>query len=230
LPSKAAKRLSIVAFTGGTTGVPLRLYRSLRYYGRTRAYEEYAYRMMGMDPAAKTVYIRGPVDDAHGIYHALGNLGRTLYLSSNNLGEDNLKLYLQLMRDFQPALLYTLPSIAAILAEYMERNHLAPIDSIKHALLPSENLYEFQKCRIQNAFRCTIGSLYSQSEAAVFATRCTAGPFYHVCPHFGYTELLDEKGDPVTEEGGWGEIVGTSFARSVVPLVRYRTGDYAVHT
>lgn len=193
-------------------------------------YYREAFRQKGVDPAARKVYIRGKVDDAHGVYHAVGNLGNTLYLSSNNLDEENLKRYVELMRDFRPVLLYTLPSVAAILAEYMERNQLPPLESIRYAFLPSENLYEFQKRCIQRVFRCTIGAVYGQSEGVVLATRCTSGPYYHVFPQYGYTELLDEHGEPVTEEGGRGEIVGTSFANSVSPLIRYRTGDYAVYT
>lgn len=228
--SKVARRLSFVAYTGGTTGIPLKLYRSVHDFSRGRAYEEHACRMMGVDPSAKTVRIRGKVDDARGIYHAVGARGRTLYLSSNKLDDDNLKLYIQLMRDFQPVLLYALPSVAAVLAEYMERNHLPPIESIKYALLPSENLYDFQKRCIEQAFRCTIHAFYGQAERVVLATGCTSGPLYHVFPLYGYTELLDENGQAVTEEGGRGEIVGTSLGNSVSPLIRYRTGDYAVYT
>jgi phenylacetate-CoA ligase len=228
--SRIAQRLSLVAFTGGTTGTPVKLYRSLAHYGRARAYQEHAYRMMGMDPTARTVHIRGSVDDAHGIYHAVGNLGNTLYLSSNNLDEENLKRYVQLMRNFRPVLLYTLPSVAAILAEYMERHQLPPIASLRYAFLPSENLYEFQRRCIQRVFRCMIGSVYGQAENVVLASHCTFGPFYHVFPQFGYAELLDEDRRPVTEEGGRGEIVGTAFGNRVSPLIRYRTGDYAVYT
>lgn len=72
--------------------------------------------------------------------------------------------------------------------------------------------------------------MYGHSEHAVFATRCKESSFYHALPQYGYTELIDEDGNPVTSEGKIGEIVGTSFTNTVSPLIRYRTGDYAVYT
>jgi len=141
-----------------------------------------------------------------------------------------LELYIRLMRDYKPVLLYALPSAATVLAEYMDRNNICGIDSTKHAFLPSENIYDFQKERIEKVFKCSIGTHYGHSEHAVFATRCTESSLYHVLPQYGYAELIDEDGKTVTEEGKLGEIVGTSFTNFVCPLIRYRTGDFAVYT
>jgi phenylacetate-CoA ligase len=50
---------------------------------------------------------------------------------------------------------------------------------------------------------------------------------YHFYPQYGYTELLPTglKRDDGKEVY---EIVATGFNNSVMPLIRYRTGDYAV--
>jgi phenylacetate-CoA ligase len=228
--SRIVRKLWPPVYTGGTTGTPLRLYRSISDYGRERAFLEYAYRMVGIDPFARTVYLRGPVDDARGRYHRASVLCRTLYLSSNNMEDDKLALYIRLMREYQPVVLYTLPSVATVLAEYMDCNHVAPIESIRHAFLPSENLYEFQTRLIERVFHCTIGTHYGHSEHTVFAACCPESPLYHVLPQYGYAELIDEDGRRMTKEGQWGEIVGTSFTNWICPLIRYRTGDFAVYT
>jgi phenylacetate-CoA ligase len=63
----------------------------------------------------------------------------------------------------------------------------------------------------------------------VLAAGCEKSNNYHVWPTYGYFELLDEKGQPVTKSGQQGEIVGTGFINTVMPFIRYRTGDYATY-
>src|SRR5262249_50410870 len=50
-----------------------------------------------------------------------------------------------------------------------------------------------------------------------------------VWPTYGYFELLDEHNQPVTTPGQRGEIVGTGFINTIMPFIRYRTGDFATY-
>lgn len=217
-------------YTGGTTGMPIPVYRDLSDSAREEAFTDYVYRMLDMDPFCKRVYMRGAVDDKRGRYHRIDYMGKVLFLSSNNMSDENLKLYVKLIREFEPRLLYTLPSVATVLAEYMDRTRTPPFDSLFWAFCPSENLYKFQIKLIEKVLQCRVGTFYGHSEHAVMAGRCTKSPLYHVLPQYGYTELIDEDGKPIIEEGELGEIVGTAFANSSCPFIRYRTGDYAVYT
>ena len=45
---------------------------------------------------------------------------------------------------------------------------------------------------------------------------------------YGYAELVNEHGQPVTEPGQPGRIVATGFLSTGMPLLRYETGDEAV--
>jgi phenylacetate-CoA ligase len=229
--SKDAKQPFLVrAFTGGTTGLPVPVYRNISDFAREKAFTAYAYQMLGMDLFTKTVYIRGQVDDSRGIFHKISNNGKTLYLSSHNMTDESLENYIKLIFEFRPQLLYTLPSVAMILAGYMKNNNVAPFEDLKWVFCPSENLYPFQKDFIEGVLKCQAGTFYGHSEHAVMATRCTHSDMYHVLPQYGYAELIDENGIPVKEEGRLGEIVGTSFTNPCCPVIRYRTGDYAVYT
>jgi phenylacetate-CoA ligase len=230
ISKKYIKRLMPTVYTGGTTGAPLLLYRSYGDYGRERAFREYAYRTLGMNIAVKTIYMRGKVSDEKGIYHKLSDFGNTLYLSSHNMKDEQIAEYIERIREFKPVLFYALPSVATVFGEYMHRKKVPHFDTLKWLWCPSENLYDFQRKLLENVFKCKIGTLYGHAEHAVFAVKCDKSDMYHMLPQYGYCELIDGKERTIKEEGVLGEIVGTSFANAVSPLVRYRTGDYAVYT
>ena len=218
------------AYTGGTTGTPTPLYRNLSDFPCEKAFTEHAYRMQDMTPSCKVVHMRGAVDDKRCRYHRVGNFGRTLYLSSHNMSDENMELYIKLIREFKPQRFYAVPSVATVFVEYMEKQNIPPFDGLRWAFCPSENLYKFQVELIERVLQCRMGNFYGQAEHAVMASRCNNSTLYHVLPLYGYAELVDEEGKTVTEEGKLGEIIGTAFTNPCCPLVRYRTGDYAVYT
>ena len=172
--------------------------------------------------------MRGKVADNKGVYHKVADFGRTLYLSSHNMTADMMDDYIRLIRAFKPVLFYVLPSVGTVFAEYILRKRIPNFNSLKWIFCPSENLYDFQKNLMESAFKCRIGTFYGHAEHAVFAIKCEHSRLYHMVPHYGYCEIIDKQGRPVTEPGKSGEIVGTSFTNQSSPLIRYRTGDFAV--
>jgi phenylacetate-CoA ligase len=227
--NKSKKRL-IRVFTGGTTGEPMPLYRDINDFAREVAVADYAYTVLGANPFAKSVHIRGEVNDSNGCFYKKGLFNRRLFLSSSNLSDENLKLYVKLIRDFKPRLAYTLPSVATILAEYMERNKEGPFESLLWACLPSEALYDFQEKLIERVLDCKVKTYYGHAEHTVFATQCMENKQYHILPQYGLTELIDKDGNVIRKPGVEGEIVSTAFTNRSCPLIRYRTGDYGSYT
>ena len=47
---------------------------------------------------------------------------------------------------------------------------------------------------------------------------------------YGITELINSKGELARKEGDMGEIVGTGFLNYTFPLIRYKTGDWAINS
>ncbi|NIO12448.1 MAG: phenylacetate--CoA ligase family protein, partial [Xanthomonadales bacterium] len=95
-------------------------------------------------------------------------------------------------------------------------------------LCASERLYDFQRELFRQVFGCRTFSHYGHYELGALAGYCEHADTYHVLPFYGYAELLDQEGRPVTEPGRVGEIVATSFIARATPIIRYRTGDLAV--
>jgi len=73
-------------------------------------------------------------------------------------------------------------------------------------------------------FGCPVLDLYALTEAGIIALRTDRG--HEVLPHDVYVEILDEHDAPC-RTGTRGEITITSGRNPYMPLLRYRTGDFA---
>jgi phenylacetate-CoA ligase len=215
-------------YTGGTTGQPVGFFRERRDNARELAYAQYTYRMLGLAPFPRTLYMRGPVEDARQRFHRYEQLGCALRLSTSNMSDFNLEFYVRLIRRYKPRLIYAVPSSLTILCDYLERRSLPPFQSVRWIYAQSENLYPFQERLIERVLGCPVYTSYGQKEHVVSAWRCLHSNHYHVLPQYGYAELLDERCNPVEQEGEIGRVVGTGFANFCAPLIRYDTGDYAI--
>lgn len=217
--------------TGGTSGAPLAFYAPV---GRSAV--EYAYLTASWERAGYAVgdpmaVLRGRAvaPDADGLRHEHDPLLRNHYYSNFHLNESNASLYLAHIETLGPCVLHAYPSAACNLAKVaLQSPGRAPMN-IKAVLLESENLFHDQRELIRQAFGVYPFSSYGHSEKLVLAAGCERNGNYHVWPTYGYFELLDEAGEPVTTPGQRGEIVGTGFINTVVPMIRYRTGDYAIY-
>ncbi|MBC8478287.1 hypothetical protein H8D51_01960, partial [bacterium] len=69
-------------------------------------------------------------------------------------------------------------------------------------------------------------SPYGHADHLILAPECELSSNYHVFPDYGLTELLDENAEPISP-GRSGELVGTTLLNTTMPLIRYRTGDWA---
>ena len=111
----------------------------------------------------------------------------------------------------------------------MIRSERKALKNIQGIIAESEIVYPEQRRMVENVFGCRLFSCYGHSEKLVLATGCEKSDDYHVWPTYGYFELLDEDGNPVTTPGQRGEIVGTGFINTIMPFIRYRTGDWATY-
>jgi len=77
---------------------------------------------------------------------------------------------------------------------------------------------------LEDHFRCPVIDVYSMTEARTIAVRTDRG--YEIIPHDLYVEILDVEGR-MCKPGERGEVTLTGGPNPFLPLVRYRTGDYA---
>jgi len=217
--------------TAGTSGVPLRFYMNadrseMEYSCLVASWERTGYEL-GMPMAV----LRGRVvqPDRNGLRHEYDPILRHHYYSSFHMSDENMVRYLEHIATIGPCFLHVYPSTVTALARFMIRNDRQAPKNIQGIIAESEVVYPKQRRMVEEVFRCRLFSCYGQSEKVVLAAGCEKSDDYHVWPTYGYFELLDEDGNPVTTSGQRGEIVGTGFINAVMPFIRYRTGDWATY-
>ena len=213
--------------TGGTSGVPLAF-----YINASRSQIEYAYLVDGWRRAGFKLgdvkgVLRGKVTNSNGsIHQSYDPIFNEHYYSSFHTSEEDFSAYVAHLKTLQNCFLHVYPSSIYQLARFIKKKGIK-IDNVKAILAESENVYPEQRRFVESVFNCRYYSSYGHSEKLVAAGECEFSSDYHVWPTYGYFELLDERGQKITEKGKVGEIVGTGFINTVMPFIRYKTGDYA---
>jgi phenylacetate-CoA ligase len=217
--------------TGGTSGSPLTFYIGVERSGIEYAHLVDAWRRAGYRLEIPQAVLRGrvvPADDT-GLRHEYDPILRRHAYSTFHMTDENMACYLRHIAGLGPCFLHVYPSSVDLLARFLERTGQPAPPNILGILAGSEMVYPAGRARAQRVFGVRYFSWYGHSEKLVFAAECEHSSDYHVYPTYGYFELLDEDGRRVTTPGQRGEIVGTGYINTVVPFIRYRTGDYATY-
>lgn len=218
------KWLTIPASTSGTTGTPLRVYRSLPSIVAEQAAIDYVLRSQGLDfSKARIAVLRGdnikdPADTQPPFWRDELK-GRRRVFSSNHLSKVTLPYFLDSLRAFQPDCFYAYPSILESLCQLML--HSGENLRVRYVVTSSEQPSVALGRLIEQALGARWIDYYGLAERNAFAySRFPEG--YYFLPGYGWTELIPTETKP---EGTRYEIVATSLWNLAMPLVRYRTGD-----
>jgi phenylacetate-CoA ligase len=211
--------------TGGSTGFPLHFYVEKGvWYARHLAYIRTLLERAGCRSLDPSVLITGSIKPME--YRPFQ---KTLVLSSFSLTPENLQRYIKKIRHLHPRYLMGYPSAMTILAAYMKNNAII-LEGVHAIFCYGETIDEWQREFLEEVFHCRVHAQYGHREQSVLAGTCEKNNRYHIFPEYGFVELVDAEGRPVTAEGARGEIVATGFHTGIFPFIRYKTGDVAVYT
>ena len=217
-----SQRLHIT--TGGSTGAPVGFYLQKGVSRpKEQAFLEAMWKRAGYFDGARLAVIRGHVTSSRAAGKILSRdyTRDWLMLSSYHLTQDRLEEYLEAIENFKPDLIHAYPSAALQLAEYLESKGQTWRTPLKGMLCGSEWLTDPQKRLLERIFGCRVYRWYGHSERVVLAGEGALSDLFYFFPTYGFVEF----GEPDKE--GLSEIIGTSFHNMAMPLIRYRTGDYA---
>jgi phenylacetate-CoA ligase len=154
---------------------------------------------------------------------------RELRLSVFPMTAQDAAIYLDLIDARGVQFIYGYASAIELFCRQMQVLGRAPKRPIKGIMPISEPVFEHQRRLINSTlgnppFAC----FYGLSEKVLFAEEMPGTPgVYEFNPLYGLAELVDDKGEPVTEMGREGRLIGTGFLSTGMPFIRYETGDFA---
>ncbi len=229
-----SQRTRMEMFTGGSTAQPMKFFLERNVTRmKEHAFVDEVFARLGTCPKDVVLVLRGrtvpTANKPGGRLWMYEPIKRQLILSCDHLEPHYLPEYLKALREWRPRFIHAFPSALTPLARWLSQ-HPEPRFTAEVAgiLLTSENVYDHQLALLRSVFSCPIITHYGHSERVLMATSLPNDPRYFFWPQYGYVELVDAQGKPVTKPGAVGEIVGTSYDNHVMPFIRYRTGDFAV--
>ncbi len=204
--------------SSGTTGRVTRVYLShaeLEYYGRQGII------LLAMIGAAREDRILGAFDYAWGLgglYTQRVGAHSGLFGAFPGLVEPGEAV--ARLREYRFTIVMADPFwIARFTDIAMARGVRAPI---KAFVSGAERITEHLRAAIEGYWQAPLYMTYASTElGASLGAECPAKTGYHLHEYDYAVEVLDPDAD------GFGEVAFTTLTRSVMPLVRYRTGDVA---
>ncbi len=209
--------------TGGTSGKPLSFLAPKDRYVVELATMHSLWATAGYDGQPRAVIRNHRLAD--GRPFIVNPLMREVVFDGFRLDDDHLARVYATIRELGLRFVHCYPSTAYELASVIKRRRLDPTGLV--FLSGSETIHPHQRALIQGELGMRFYNWYGHSEKLVLAGYCAGNDEYHVEPTYGVFELVDENGAPVTAVGSVGEIVGTTLHNPGMPLIRYRTGDFA---
>ena len=152
--------------------------------------------------------------------------GRNLSFSKIKMSIENIEEYYKKITEFKPKWLFIQPSIALLIADFLERNNLELPEELKYIELTGEYLFDNVRSRIEEVFGTKIANQYGCNEANGIAIECPNRRF-HCLNKNVIVEILNNNGQAV-KKGDEGEIVITCLTNTAMPFIRYAIGDRGI--
>lgn len=230
LPRKFRKIPHYETSTGGTSGRQLKIFLDDESQSIEMGFMHRQWNRTGYTWRSRKATFRGvPFGNLKpGIFWQENPVYNELQFSPFHMTETNLGCYVDKIIEYAPSYFHGYPSSLDSLAEYVLRHNLSSsLPPLSAVFMGSEGATRHQRERIERAFKTRSYSWYGHSERVVLAGECENNSSYHSFPDYGFSELIELNGTVCSEEGSRGEIIGTGFLNRCMPLIRYRTGDFA---
>lgn len=215
---------TIKANTGGTSGAPLEIVRSLRSVVFEQVCIDRMMQKVGVEARSakcavlRTESIKDP-NDFKPPYWVYAGGGNRLVLSSTHLNAATIEHFARALEDFAPECLLGYPTSLEALSFLMRRAGRRV--HVPAVLCSSEVLHSRVWQVAREVLNCRVLDYYGQAERVAFAYATSPGE-YRFLPGYAHVEF-----EPAGIEGQHKlyEIVGTPLWNRSMALIRYRTGD-----
>jgi len=208
--------------TGGSTGTPMIVYRTLFSLGTEHAFIKRQWDWAGVGMREKSAWIFQRVvaspEKKDACLYEYDPILKELTLSAYHCSVDTALDYAKAIKERGIKVVVGYPSAIYMMAKTC-MNSGFKLD-LRVVISTWEAMTEPMRKTISEAFGCRIFDFYGSGERVAAIHKCERGS-YHIVPEYGLTELI-----PVDEcEEDHFRVVSTGFWNKAMPLIRYDMGD-----
>lgn len=160
-----------------------------------------------------------PIDQNKPPYWRINKPCKQIYFSAFHENEDNLYHYFNEINRRKLRWIHGFPSLLTLLASFILKNNLKFDYKIEYVTIGAENLLDYQRNIIEEAFGTKVYQHYGLAEGVSNFSQNKDGEMF-VDEDFAITEFLPNDNDTYN-------IIGTNLTNFAMPLLRYDTKDTA---
>jgi phenylacetate-CoA ligase len=214
------------ATTGGTTSVPVRIWRDIEALREKTAMQFHLNRGSGFDQGMPVLNIWGAERDLvltpgwrWKLYEQV--LMRRHNAGAGQLSEAVLANFADKLDRYRPRIVFGYAATIGIFAEYLSAQG-KPFHKPEQVIVTAEPITAEMRRRMEQIFDCPVTEQYGSRDIGMVAKQCGAGQRLHFHPAACYTEFV-YAGD--STEGPMYKLVVTDLLNRGMPMIRYDTDD-----
>lgn len=211
------------ATTGGSTGVPVKVYHDGAF--PVRAINWRMLRRWGLSPADDAVHALRRT--RQGLVAAINAAcwwpTRRLFYDAASMTPDGARAFLDRMQRLRPPVVQGYVGAVEYLAR-MAKAEGRDMSFARAVWVTSAPVSATQRRLLGEVFEAPVYDQYGCCEVFNLASECPAHQGLHVEADMRHVEFVDERGRCVPD-GEYGDVVITDLTNRVCPLIRYANGD-----
>ena len=212
----------MTVYSGGSTGVPLKFYRTRFDLDAGEAGTFRFWLQSGWKPGDMVAYFWGDRDlykMSHWEFEIRQRLRRMYQFDAFHSSPEQMDRWFEKFRRIQPKILYGYSSLISRFAAHIEDTgrRVSPVLGV---FCTAEKLYPNQQEVISRVFGCPVYDMYGSSEVNNVACTCSRGRM-----HVNVDQVVLETDGSGMPPGEPPAFIVTSLRNDVMPLIRYRNED-----
>ena len=215
-----------VGTTGGTSGKPLKLVIPQNRYLRGAVFTDIYRGYSGWKHGDCRGVIRNHKLPPHKDY-LINPMTKQYIFDAFRISDEYVKKIHKVLKNNNVQYIFAYPSAVCQFLRICNKLNL-DLSFLKDVHLSSEAVTEDQALLITKQCGLKLSYTYGHSEKLIFAANDCTDMNLIIDPRYGHFELIDKDSKPIEKAGEIGEMVGTTLFNKQMPLIRYRTGDYAL--
>jgi phenylacetate-CoA ligase len=224
------KKYLVTVHTSGTTGSPLTIFCTPEIRQRNYAFFDRFLEDVGIPYKGRRATMGGRVimhpDYMKPPFWRYSCFQKNLLLSIFHLTDTSIPTYVEKLKRFKPDYLDAYPTSLYVLSKFALDHHIDLSEMAKGITTSAEKLQPEHRKIIESVFKLSIYDQYGSAEMCIFVAQCKKGK-YHIHSDYGIIEFLTEEGQPA-KPGETAELICTGLINPVMPMIRYRIGDWGV--